>query len=387
MDSMLAILIVLAVFALGDFISYKTKSIVSMLFVASIVFILAFWNGLPATIFADSQLLGFGALMIGFLITHMGTLLSVQDFVKQWKTVVVAIFAMAGIGIMLFTVGPLVVDRIYAISAAPPIAGGVVAAIVMGDAAKAVGNETVAIFVTLIVALQGFVGYPIASFILNREAKQILSRGSSVIHEEEAAVVVTEQKTLIPALPQDLQTTYILLAKLALTAFIAYKLADLTGGIIHRYVMCLFVGVAGRAIGFLEPNIMTKANAFGLAMVALMGVIFGSLANTTPEILMNLLWPLVATLFLGSVGIIIFSIIAAKIFKMSVPMAIAIGTTALFGFPGTFILSNEVANANGKTDEERKLILDDILPKMLVAGFVTVTVGSVVMAGIMANMI
>ena len=177
------------------------------------------------------------------------------------------------------------------------------------------------------------------------------------------------------------------MAKLAITAFIAFKLADLTGGVIHRYVMCLFVGVAARAIGFLEPDIMTKANAFGLGMVALMAVIFGSLANTTPEILMGLLFPLVATLFLGSVGIIIFSIIAAKIFKMSVPMAIAIGTTALFGFPGTFILSNEVANANGKTDEERKLILDDILPKMLVAGFATVTIGSVIMAGIMSKMI
>ena len=335
-----------------------TKSIVSMLFVASIVFILAFWNGLPATIFADSQLLGIGALMIGFLITHMGTLLSVDDFVKQWKTVAVAVFAMAG---------------------------GVVAAIVMGDAARAVGNESVGIFVTLIVALQGFVGYPIASFILNREAKLILGRGFSAPVEEKTVLV--EKKTLIPPLPKDLQTTYILLAKLAITAFIAFKLADLTGGVIHRYVMCLFVGVAARAIGFLEPDIMTKANAFGLGMVALMAVIFGSLANTTPEILMGLLFPLVATLFLGSVGIIIFSIIAAKIFKMSVPMAIAIGTTALFGFPGTFILSNEVANANGKTDEERKLILDDILPKMLVAGFATVTIGSVIMAGIMSKMI
>ena len=385
MDSMLAILVVLLVFALGDFISYMSKSIVSMLFVASIVFILAFWNGLPATIIADSQLLGIGALMIGFLITHMGTLLSVDDFVKQWKTVAVAVFAMAGIGVMLFTVGPLVVDRIYAIAAAPPIAGGVVAAIVMGDAARAVGNESVGIFVTLIVALQGFVGYPIASFILNREAKLILGRGFSAPVEEKTVLV--EKKTLIPPLPKDLQTTYILLAKLAITAFIAFKLADLTGGVIHRYVMCLFVGVAARAIGFLEPDIMTKANAFGLGMVALMAVIFGSLANTTPEILMGLLFPLVATLFLGSVGIIIFSIIAAKIFKMSVPMAIAIGTTALFGFPGTFILSNEVANANGKTDEERKLILDDILPKMLVAGFATVTIGSVIMAGIMSKMI
>ena len=51
------------------------------------------------------------------------------------------------------------------------------------------------------------------------------------------------------------------------------------------------------------------------------------------------------------------------------------------------ILSNEVAVANGKTEEERKRILDEILPKMLVAGFATVTVGSVVMAGIMVNML
>ncbi len=72
---------------------------------------------------------------------------------------------------------------------------------------------------------------------------------------------------------------------------------------------------------------------------------------------------------------------------MSTPMAIAIGMTALFGFPGTFVLSNEVANANGKTEEERKLILNEILPRMLVAGFATVTIGSVIMAGIMVKML
>jgi hypothetical protein len=40
----------------------------------------------------------------------------------------------------------------------------------------------------------------------------------------------------------------------------------------------------------------------------------------------------------------------------------------------------------GGTEEERKFILDSILPKMLVAGFTTVTVGSVIMAGFMVNM-
>lgn len=132
---------------------------------------------------------------------------------------------------------------------------------------------------------------------------------------------------------------------------------------------------------------MTQANAFGLAMTALMAVIFAPLANATPEILQNLLFPLIISLILGTIGVFIFSTIAAKIFKMSIPMAIAIGMTALFGFPGTFILSTEVANANGKTEEERELILNEILPRMLVAGFATVTVGSVIMAGIMVKML
>ena len=382
MNSMLALIIVLAVFTLGDIISYLTKSIVSMLFTASVVFILAFWNGLPATVFADAQLSGMGVLMIGLLITHMGTMLDIEDFIKQWKTLVVAVFAMFGIGLMLFTVGPMVVDRVYAIAAAPPIAGGVVAALVMGERAAELGMPEVQIFVTLIVAVQGFIGYPVCSIILNKEAKSILARETF-----DKEIIVKERKPLIPPLPKDLQTTYMLLLKLAVCAFLATKISALTNGVVHTYVWCLFIGVFGRFVGFLEPSAMSQANAFGLGMTALMAVIFAPLANATPEVLQTILFPLVATLVLGTIGIVILSTVAAKLFKMSVPMAIAIGTTALFGFPGTFILSNEVANANGKTDEERKKILDEILPRMLVAGFVTVTVGSVIMAGVMVKML
>lgn len=383
MDTFLALVVILGVYAIGDVISYYTKSIVSMLFTASVLFIVLFWMGLPTTVFEDANLYYFGAMMIGLLIVHMGSLLSVDDFVKQWKTVVVACFAMLGIGVMLFLVGPLFVDRLYSIAAAPPIAGGVVAAIVMGERAAELGMPEVQIFVTIIVAVQGFVGYPVCSVILNREAKSILSRPAS----SDDQVVVKERKPLIPPLNKDLQTSYVLLFKLALLALISSRLAALTNGIIHNYVVCLFVGVLARAIGFLEPSAMTAANGFGIAMAALMAVIFAPLANATPEVLSSLILPLVITLVLGTIGIFIFATIAAKIFKMSVPMAIAIGVTALFGFPGTFVLSNEVAVANGKTEEERKRILDEILPKMLVAGFATVTVGSVVMAGIMVNML
>ena len=320
----------------------------------------------------------------------MGTLLSIDDLKKQWKTVVIALAAVAGIGLFLFVVGTPIIGREYAVASAPPISGGVVAAIIMGEAATAKGLDSIALFVTILIVVQGFFGFPVASYMLNREARKILALknpGDNSSETDNEKISTKVRKKLIPSLPASLQTTYILLAKLSMVAFVSFKLADLTNGVIHRYVMCLLIGVIAREIGFLEESIMTKSNAFGLAMVALMAVIFGNLSKATPEMLLSILFPLVVSLVLGVIGISIFSGIAGKLLGYSMEMSIAIGVSALFGFPGTFIISNEVANANGKTEMERTLILDSIMPKMLVAGFVTVTIASVVLAGIMVNLI
>lgn len=62
MNATLAAAIIFVVFAVGDMISAKTKAIVSMLLVASVVFLLGFWAGIfPTTMFADSTLLSMAA--------------------------------------------------------------------------------------------------------------------------------------------------------------------------------------------------------------------------------------------------------------------------------------------------------------------------------------
>lgn len=126
MNSLLAITIILAVCGFGDYISFKTKSIVSMLFMASIIFLIGFWSGLPVTIFQDAHLINFGVLMIALLITHMGTLMSFGDLKKQWKTVLISIGAVAGIGVFLFLIGSPIIGKEYAVAAAPPISRGIV---------------------------------------------------------------------------------------------------------------------------------------------------------------------------------------------------------------------------------------------------------------------
>ncbi len=397
MDSLLALTSLCLVFGIGDYVSAKTKSIFSMMFVSSAILLVGFWIGLPKTIFQDAGLANIGGLMIAFLITHMGTLMDFQDLKVQWKTVVISLFAVAGIGIFLFFVGTPILGREYAIVSAPPISGGIVAAIIMGDAAKAKGMETVAVFATLLVVIQGFLGFPVASLLLNKEAKRIgkvyrenRSLQESKAFKEVAATTckhMNTKKKLIPPLSKELQTPCILLAKLGLAAVLGFKLAGLTNGIINEYVMCLIIGIIGRETGFLEENIITKANSFGLAMVGLMAVIFGNLTLATPEMIISLLWPLVGSLILGLIGITITSLLLSKPLNYSKEMAISIGVSALFGFPGTFIISNEVANAVGETEDEKQAILNEILPKMLVAGFMTVTISSVILAGFMVKLI
>lgn len=63
-------------------------------------------------------------------------------------------------------------------------------------------------------------------------------------------------------------------------------------------------------------------------------------------------------------------------------VAMGVAVCQLLGFPATYLIVNEVAQAVGQTEEERKIISDRLMPKYLVAGFTTVTSLSVIAAGI-----
>ena len=122
-------------------------------------------------------------------------------------------------------------------------------------------------------------------------------------------------------------------------------------------------------------------------MAALMAVVFFSLTNATPQLLIEILPLILIAQVLGVIGYIVFGVIVGKLLNVSPWLSIAIGSTCNYGFPGTYVISNEVARAEGNTPQEQQAILDAILPKMLVAGFVTVSIASVFLAGIFATLI
>lgn len=103
--------------------------------------------------------------------------------------------------------------------------------------------------------------------------------------------------------------------------------------------------------------------------------------------ILSMIKPLIIVIVIGVISFAIVAILVGKIFRQSWYICIAMASTALFGFPGTFIVSNEVANASADNEEEKEIILQNIMPKMIISGMVSVSIVSVVVAGLMAGMV
>ena len=390
MNATLAAAIIFVVFAVGDMISAKTKAIVSMLLVASVVFLLGFWAGIfPTTMFADSTLLSMAGLLVTLLLVHLGTTIKLRDFGAQWRTVIISAVACIAISVAVFFIGQLIIDRGFALVGAPILSGGVVATLQMQSMAQDAGREELAVFATLVMCAQGFVGYPVASLCLKSEAKRIkakLNSGElSASDLETSKAAEASHKKLIPPLPAALNTPNAILAKVVLVALLSVTVSGLFHDAINKLVWCLIFGVLCKEIGFLDENALGKANATGIVMPIITLSIFTNLASATPQMVGSMIVPLLVVIVIGSIAFSVVSILVGKIFGYSWQMSMGIGSSCLFGFPGTVIISNEVSESTGTTAEEKAFINEQIMPKMLVAGMVTVSITSVLVAGVMCK--
>ena len=177
MNAILAAAIIFVVFAVGDIISAKSRAIVSMLLVASVVFLAGFWIGIfPSTMFADSTLLSMSGLLVTMLLVHLGTTIRLRDFGAQWRTVIVAALACVAISAAVYFLGQLFIDRQLALVGAPILSGGVVATLQMQEMANKAELPQLAVFATLVMCAQGFVGYPVASLCLKSEARRLKAK-------------------------------------------------------------------------------------------------------------------------------------------------------------------------------------------------------------------
>ncbi len=415
MNPVLAFVVVMLVWTVSDFVAKKTKSLLSSLFVASIIFFIGFLTNIfPDDLLASSSLLALAGVVVGFIIVHLGTMISLDDFKKQWRTLVVGIATVIGIAIALFIAGlvfgggvrPDVYDAVatarpmdFVIAGVGALSGGTISVLIVQEAALDVGLTNVAVFPVLIAALQGLIGFPLTSIILRREAARVKAEyraGNLVPAVADAAAADGDtsgegaDRTKAESegrLPAALRTTPGTLFVVGVAVLIAILLNNLTDGILNTFVVALVFGIALRTFGIFKPSVLAGIDALGLMMIAILILVFGPLATVQPSDLVSLALPLLLAFVFGVAGIVVFAAITGKLVGYTVPMSIAIGLTALFGFPGTMILSQEAAKGAGESPEEVAAIEGEILPKMIVAGFATVTITSVIVTSIIAGRI
>lgn len=399
MNPVLAFVVVMAVWTVSDFVAKKTKSLLSSLFVASIIFLIGFLTDIfPEDLLSASSLLALAGVVVGFIIVHLGTMISLDDFKRQWKTFIIGVVTVVGIGIALWIASLLFGTTLtagqeegyataldFVIAGTGALSGGTISILLVQEAALGVGLTSVAIFPVLIAALQGLVGFPLTSIILRREAARVRDQyraGELESAKELAAEASTETK-----LPPAFRTTAGTLFVVGVAVLVATLVNNLTDGKLNTFVVALLLGITLRATGIFKPSVLTGIDSLGLMMIAIMILVFGPLATVTPSDVSALAVPLLLAFVFGVAGIAIFSGLVGKLLGYSVPMSVAIGLTSLYGFPGTMILSQEAARGAGETPEEVAAIEHEILPKMIVAGFATVTITSVIVTSIIVGWI
>lgn len=372
----------LLVFAISEILAKVTKGWVPSVLVIMILMLVGFSTGLfPKTIIDDAGVSdALFKVACGLLVTHLGTLISRKEMAAQWKTVIISLMGVASIAVICLTLGTALFGFDNAIAAAPPLAGGAIATAMMSSAANEAGKTSAALVAIVCLSLQGLVGYPLTSFCLKKETKRLtkLYRNG----EFKATTAASEDKK---DEKKRATSTTIILLKLALITLAAYWIDYATKGYVPMYVVCLLLGFAAHELKLVETDALHEASSYGFVMTVLMMGLFKTLASSGTDGIASVVGIAAALVAFATVAMGLMALLASKIFKQSFFMCYAIVLNAFSGFPINMLITTEAININTEEGDERDNITAEIMPKMLVAGFVCVTIVSVLLAGILVR--
>lgn len=401
---MLAFVACAAAYIIGEVVSTMTKAWVPSVFVTAVVMLIGYWTVFPETLVTDSVLIPFGSTLgIYLCLTHMGTVISIKQLVEQWKTIVVCLAGLAGMCALCLVICPLVMDKAYVISGLPPLTGGILAAVTMQEAAAEKGLADAALFAIAMYCVQGFAGYPLTAVCLQLEGKKMLQAYRSgdlkVIAASNKVDAVngkleteaSTKKKLIPPLPGKWNSNAVIFLRLGIVGFLATQCGNIViPGLnmkISGAVWALVLSVIATTIGFLEEDSLNKAHSYGIVMFALMMYVFDGLKTSTPEMLAGVILPMIILIIVGVFGMGVLCFVISKILRMPFLLSYATALTALYGFPPNAIITESTCAALAQTPEEKDYLMSQMFAPMIVGGFTTVTITSVIIAGIFAGML
>ncbi len=381
-NPLIATVLILALIAFGEWLSIISRARIPMLLTAMVGFLVLTWTGIfPKDILEKSQFAALGAILIGPAIVHMGTMIPLSLVKTQYKAVLIALGGVVTSGILILLIVPLLFDYPTAVAGVGPVSGGIIALLVTSERLEELGLTSIVVIPALVVAFQGLVGMPLALHFMKKYAGVMqgqIDDGSFVPMAGEAE----EDGELPKKKAGPLRSSAVL--KLFFV-FAGAAVGTMLGMVtpIHYTLWCLLIGILGLKAGIFQSSELQRANSFTIAMLGIIFVVIGTMAGVTPGQVLDNLPAILAILGIGTIGISTGGYVMAKLVKWHPFKGMPVALTALFGFPGDYILCEEVSRSCARNEKEEKLIFNELLAPMIIGGFTTVTVASVVIAGIL----
>lgn len=382
-NPLIATTLIFALIALGEWLSIISKARIPMLLTAMVGYLICIWTGIfPKDILATSQFAALGAMLVGPAILHMGTMIPFSLLKTQYKAVLISLGGIIVSGVLILVIVSFLFDYPTAVAGIGPLSGGVVALIITSEKLTEIELTSLVVIPALIVAFQGLLGMPLAQYFLRKYAFTIQEQIDNGTFKPMEDTKLTATKETAAKSPIKSSMT-LKLFFVFVGAAIGTALGEVTP--IHYSLWCLAFGVTGLKLGIFEHKSLEKANSFNLTMIAIIFVVIGTMADVSPQDVLNNLPSIIVLLLLGTLGISLGGFIVSKLLKWHPYKGMPVALTALFGFPADYILCEEVSRSIARNKEEEETIFNEMLTPMLIGGFTTVTIASVVIAGILVQ--
>lgn len=387
-----AAMLILGLVAIGEIVSILTRARVPMLLVAIMGFLILVWTGVfPENIVETSTFSQMGDLLTGPLVVHLGTLIPLALMAKQYKAVLIALGGALFALLFVLPIITMLFGYETAVAGTGPIVGGIVAFIVTSNQLKEAGFEYLIAIPALVLAVHKLFGLPVASMLLRKYAlilRNKMDHTSSrtfIAAAVEAPLQHSSEVVIEPKKKKNYEfnTANILLFKLFVGASIATVIGSYTG--ISSTIWCLFIGVIGTKTKFYNENIMDKAKASSIAVLGTIFIVIASMSKVSLVEFLHFIPQVVTIIIIGEIGILVGGFLFSKLLKWHPYKGMSLALTAMFGFPADYILCQEVSRSVGRNEEEQKQLLNELSPPMLIGGFTTVTVASVIIASILVK--
>ncbi|HBE9445707.1 permease [Clostridioides difficile] len=394
-DMLLWFSVVLVLFAIGDLIASKTKAKVSAVFVTLLLFLILFvTKAIPADIIEKAGMTSAASWSVPMIMFSMGTMLNVKQFIDEWRTVLTAWLGIVAVIVCVSLCIPLF-GKSTVLTSIPVINGALPATTIMTQAALEKGLTLAAATATVVFAIQKFIGTPIASRAALQEANRLLveyheakSKGIDLANvdtdKKEAESTGTKVKQAFCEKYDKYYSTNVCIFFIALFSYLGYELSEIIH--VNYSIVCLVVGVLVTRIGIVPKDILEKGKIKGFINMVVFAAVIPSLAKVSLTDLIGLFVPIVGMFAASIIGIfLMMKVLPGWKIIGSKPLAFGVGFCQMLGFPTTYLISNEVCNAVGETEEERAYLMSKIMPKLVVGGMACMI--SIVVAGLMVPML